>query len=119
MVRKAQADDTGNPHVEQAKHFILTHITQEVTAEAVAGHVGLSQSHLSRLFRSHVGKTMHEYLVDKRVEMACQLLATADQEIRRIAATLRFCDQSHLTQAFRKRTGMTPATYRRTYRRKA
>ncbi len=119
MVRATRADDTGNIHVEQAKHFIITHVTQDITAEVIANHVGLSQSHLSRLFKARTGKTMREYVTGKRIEMAEQLLSTTDDEIRRIAALLRFCDQSHFTLAFRKKTGMTPAAYRNACRRKA
>lgn len=42
-----------------------------------------------------------------------QLLASGSLEIRQIATLLCFCDQSHFTQVFRKKTGMTPAQYRR------
>jgi AraC-like DNA-binding protein len=52
-------------------------------------------------------------LTGQRVETAMQLLASGSLEIRQIAALLCFCDQSHFTQVFRKKTGMTPAQYRR------
>ncbi len=111
-VNEAKKNDTGNPHVEQAKHFMLTHVTQIITAAQIAEHVGLSQYHLSRLFKSLTGQTMMDYLTDQRIEAAKQLLETSNQPIHEIAALLRFCDQSHMTYAFRKRTGMTPKQYR-------
>lgn len=119
MVRVAKENDTGNTYVEQAKHYILTHITQSVDVPAIADHVGLSTSHLSRLFKAHTGQTLIGYLSSERIRMAEQLLVSTDSEIKSISALLRFCDQSHFTLAFRKRTGMTPAAYRNTYRRKA
>ena len=111
-VKEAKRSDTGNPHVEQAKHYMLTHMTQVITAAQIAEHVGISQYHLSRLFKSLTGKSMMDYLTDQRIGAAKQLLATSDQPIQEIAALLRFCDQSHMTYAFRKRTGMTPKQYR-------
>ena len=119
MVRATKENDTGNTHVEQAKHFMLTHITQDIAVAAIANHVGLSTSHLSRLFKARTGQTLHAYLTAERLRMAERLLLTTDDEIRGIAVLLRFCDQSHFTQAFRKRYGMTPAAYRNCYRRKA
>lgn len=73
---------------------------------------------LCRLFKRHVGMTMRAYLTAKRIEVAADLLATTDQEIGRIAALLKFCDQSHFTLAFRKAKGVTPVAYRKKYRRK-
>lgn len=119
LVRKAKENDTGNTHVEQAKHYILTHITQDISVDAIAGHVGLSTSHLSRIFKAHTGQTLKGYVTSERLHMAERLLLSTDDEIRSIAALLRFCDQSHFTLAFRKKTGLTPAAYRNAYRRKA
>lgn len=112
-VSEAKKKDTGDPHVEKAKQYMLTHISQPITAEDIAAHAGLSRYHLSRLFRRLTGQTMTEYLTGQRVEAAMQLLASGSLEIRQIAALLCFCDQSHFTQVFRKKTGMTPAQYRR------
>ncbi len=112
-VREVQKKDTGNPHVEKAKHYILTHISQEITAEGIAEHVGLSQYYLSRLFKKLTGQTMMEYLTSERIEAAKQLLTSGERDLQQIAALLRFCDQSHFTQVFRKKTGMTPAEFRR------
>ncbi len=113
-VNEAKRNDTGNPHVEQAKHFMLTHVTQVITAAQIAEHVGFSQYHLSRLFKSLTGQTMMDYLTDQRIEAAKQLLATSSQSIQEIAALLRFCDQSHMTYAFIRKGGMTPLQYRET-----
>ncbi len=111
-VNEAKAADTGNPYVEKARHYILTHLTQEITAVQIADHTGVSQYYLSRLFKSLTGKTMMEYLSDERLNAAKQLLETTDQPIHEIAVLLRFCDQSHMTCAFRKKLGITPKQYR-------
>lgn len=117
MVRQTKEQDTGNLHVEKAKHYLADHLTQEISMEAVAEDVGLSLYHLSHLFKSHTGSTMRHYLADLRIEAACRLLASDDLAIPEIASLLRFCDQSYFTRVFRQRTGKTPAQYRNEYRR--
>ncbi|MBQ9002400.1 MAG: helix-turn-helix transcriptional regulator [Eggerthellaceae bacterium] len=115
-VREAARTDTGNPHVEVARSFIVTHITQDITVAGVAGHVGVSQSHLSRLFKRHTGKGIREYVIDERIAAAKVLLESGERSIPEIASLLRFCDQSYFTCSFRERTGTTPARYRKAHR---
>ncbi len=112
MVNETKRQDTGNVHVEKAKHYLSDHLTQEIRTGDIAAAVGLSPYHLSRLFKSHTGLTMREYLIQERVEAAKQLLAASDRTIPQIASLLRFCDQSYFTMVFRKLTGQTPGEYR-------
>ncbi len=112
-VRKSQSSDTGNPHVEKAKAFIHTHLTQEISNEEIAEAVQISLFHLSRIFKECTGKTLHDYLMSARIEAAKEYLISSDQTIPQIAFLFRFCDQSHFTRVFRKFTGLTPNQYRR------
>ncbi len=112
LVREATRSDTHNPHVERARQYLSTHLTQEIHTEDVARAVGLSQYHLCRLFRTLTGMTMRQYLTKERIRTAKQLLAATDTPIPEIATLLRFCDQSHFTLTFRRQEGMTPKEYR-------
>ena len=115
MVRETKRQDTGNVHVEKAKHYLTDHLTQEIRTDDIAEAVGLSPYHLSRLFKTHTGLTLREYLTRERIEAAKQLLATSDRTIPQIASLLRFCDQSYFTMVFRRQTGQTPGEYRNKY----
>jgi AraC-like DNA-binding protein len=117
MVRITKDRDTGNIHVEKAKHYLSDHLTQEIRTEDIAAAVGLSPYHLSRLFKTHAGLTMREYLTRERIEAAKLLLAATERTIPQIAALLRFCDQSYFTMVFRRQTGQTPGEYRKENRR--
>lgn len=117
MVRITKDRDTGNVHVEKARHYLSAHLTQEIRTEDIAEAVGLSPWHLSRLFKTHTGQTMREYLTEERIEAAKQLLAATDRTIPQIASLLRFCDQSYFTMVFRRQTGLTPGEYRKGNRR--
>ena len=117
MVRITKDRDTGNVHVEKAKHYLSDHLTQEIRTKDIAAAVGLSPYHLSRLFKTHTGLTMREYLTKERIEAAKQLLAATERTIPQIASLLRFCDQSYFTMVFRRQTGQTPGEYRKANRR--
>jgi AraC family transcriptional regulator len=55
---------------------------------------------------------LHQYVLGRRIERAASLLRFSDTPIAAIAIECGFADQSHLTTAFRRRTGVTPAVYR-------
>lgn len=112
LVMETRQSDTQNPHVERAKEFLSTHLTQEIQMVDVARAAGVSLYHLSRLFHARTGLTMRQYLTKERIRTAKQLLAATDTPIPEIAALLRFCDQSHFTKVFRIQEGVTPKEYR-------
>ena len=112
MVRETKRKDSGNIHVEMAKHYLETHLTQEIRMEEVSRSIGISLFHLSRIFKTHTGYSMREYLIRERIDAAKQLLAENKKTIPEVAFLLRFCDQSYFTKVFREKTGMTPVQYR-------
>ena len=95
---------------------VLDYIDQtfrgRVTLEAAAGLAGISTGHLSRLFRREMGVTFSGYVRRVRVKHARELLVGTDLTLSDVAELCGFCDQSHLTLAFRRETATTPAEFR-------
>jgi AraC-like DNA-binding protein len=83
------------------------------TAEAMAGRIGLSVSRLHALFRSEHGTTPAAWLSELRIRRAREWLAATDEPIVELALRAGYSDQSALTRAMRRATGLTPAAYRR------
>lgn len=111
-VRETREGNTGNPHVEQIKNYISSHLTQPITLQEIADAVGLSKYHMCRLFKSLTGKTINEQIIDTRIELAKQMLLTGEYTITEISSLLQFCDQSYFTRVFREVTDETPNVFR-------
>jgi len=77
----------------------------------LAAPTGVSRFQLLRGFAREIGTTPHAYLVQRRVLLARRLLA-AGQTPAQAATQAGFADQSHLTRAFVRQLGITPARYR-------
>ena len=84
--------------------------------DGLAREAGVHSAHLARSFRQHYGETIGEHARNARMEFCLQELREAKQDLCEIAAAAGFASQSHFTTAFRKRTGMTPAQFRRVNR---
>jgi AraC family transcriptional regulator len=66
------------------------------------------------MFRESTGTTPHQYVMQRRIAHAEKLLSANQLGVAEIAVACGFSSQAHLTLAFKKQTGMTPAEYRRT-----
>jgi AraC-like DNA-binding protein len=83
------------------------------TVESMARSVGLSASRLHALFRLEHDQSPHDWLLERRLALACEWLAHTDRPIAELALGAGFSEQSALTRAMRKAMDITPAAYRR------
>jgi AraC-like DNA-binding protein len=97
--------------VRRARDFLAAHHNANPSLRDTAKAAGMSPFHLLRVFTKTTGQTPHEFLIQKRVDNARELLASA-LPLARIAAECGFADQSHMTRLFRRQHGVTPGKYR-------
>ncbi len=98
--------------LQQALDYINTYLGEDLSLEAIASTVGMSQYYFARLFKQSMGIAPYQYVIQQRVERAKQLLQQRQLSIAEIALRCGFASQSHLNKHFRQLTGMTPRAYR-------
>lgn len=103
-----------NAAVEQAKTFIDTHFSEKITQNEVAKAAFLTPGHLSKVFKKEMGISLNQYISQKRIAQAKELLANSDVDINEVALRSGFSSSSYFITYFRKVTGMTPKEYRDT-----
>ncbi|WP_031341464.1 AraC family transcriptional regulator [Novosphingobium lindaniclasticum] len=86
------------------------------TASAMAAQAGMGVSRLHELFREELGTTPRGWLSDLRLKRVREAMAAEPVSIAELAYRFGYSDQSALTRAMRKATGLTPAAYRRQMR---
>ena len=82
------------------------------SVSSLAAEAGVHPVHLARVFRRHHGETTASYARRVRVRRAAGLLAERNAGLADIARASGFADQSHMTRAFRRVAGTTPAMLR-------
>ncbi len=78
----------------------------------IADEVRLSPYHFAHVFKRKIGIAPHQYVMQRRLERAEQLLAHTDLPIVAIAVELGYASQSHFSEQFHRETGVTPLNYR-------
>ena len=95
--------------------YIYKHINSRITVQVLADYTNLSPSYLSRLFKKELGISISDYIREKKIEKAENLLKYSDYSIIEIATYLAFSSQRHFIQTFEKFVGLTPKKYRDHY----
>jgi AraC-like DNA-binding protein len=93
--------------VFQAKSFIDEHITDNLSLEKIALHIGISKYHFIRIFKSVFGISPYQYQKRKRLDFA-KLDLMGDTEILTTAIRYGFSDAPTFTKAFKQQFGQTP-----------
>jgi AraC-like DNA-binding protein len=79
----------------------------------VARMVGLSTSHLARLFKRRTGRSLHQTLIAIRLRRAQELLRDPELSIKEVAALTGWSNQLYFSSAFRACHGVAPTQARR------
>lgn len=111
-VKKANAISI---HIRKCIDYIYEHLQEKITVPTLAEYTGLNSTYLSKLFAAETGTTIHNFIIDTRVDTAKNMLSHSDFSYISIALSLGFTTQSAFISIFRQRTGLTPKQYRNLY----
>jgi len=98
--------------LQQAIDYIHTYLDRDLSLAELSGVVNISPTYFASLFKQEMGISPHQYVIRQRVEQAKMMLSKTDLAIADIALQVGFSSQSHLTQQFKRFTGMTPKQVR-------
>jgi AraC family transcriptional regulator len=98
--------------LQQAIDYIQTHLNRDLSLAELASVISISPTYFASLFKQAMGISPHQYVIQQRVEKAKVMLKKTDLAIADIALQVGFSSQSHLTQQFKRITGMTPKQVR-------
>ena len=79
----------------------------------LAQRIGISEVYLRRLFWEHLGLTPKQYVLEKRLSRARELLVDTALSVTEVASACGFSSPYHFCRAFRQKTGTTPTEYAR------
>lgn len=106
------ADVRHKDTIFKAVDYIKRHYMERITLEKVAGHVYLTSSYFSKIFKSEMKCTFVSYINKIRINAGKKLLLDISIPLTEVSSLLGFEDQSYFTKVFKKSTGVTPGKFR-------
>ena len=96
--------------------YIEENLGEPLSAADLAKTVDLPIATLRRQFHLSTGRTLHQFIIERRLQYACKLLMKPGLTIPEIALASGFSSQQHMTMAFSNRLGTTPKSFQRANR---
>lgn len=106
----------GFDYVGSAATFIAYNYAAPIDVSSIAQNIGVSRSHLYRVFVKTMGITPNEYLTRYRISQACALLTGSALPISSIANSVGYEDPLYFSRVFKRVTGFSPRSYLSRYR---
>jgi LacI family transcriptional regulator len=107
---------TEDPELAAALRFLHEHITEHINVSDVLEHVAINRVALFRKFKRIIGRSPLQEIQRLRCELARRLLAGSDLPMPQVAQACGYRDAAHMSVLFRRQTGQTPTSWRRTTR---
>lgn len=99
-------------YVLQAMNYIAEHYADSgLSITGIAQHLGVSEGHLSHVFKKETNYTVVGYITQYRIHRAMELLKDCRYKIYEVAEMVGYRDVTYFGSIFKKKTGMSPSDY--------
>ena len=113
-VHQAYNDEqiSSEDRIGRVKKYIEEHLREKLYVEDLARLVHVNDQYLMRIFKKETGMSLTQYISDRRILQAGELLKFSEYNINYIADLVGFENLSYFAKSFKKHTGFTPSEYR-------
>jgi len=110
-----QTGGLGGRRLKQTLAYIEDNLSEDLSLSLLASIAGISASHFKTLFRESAGVPVHQYVVQRRIDRAKDLLMAGKLSIAEIAFATGFSHQSHLARHMRRASRLSPRAMKRLF----
>ena len=109
-----QPEEPVNGYAAEAARYIEAHYSEpDLTIGDIAKALGISEGHLSHLFKNETGQTLGTHLTQTRIRAAMELLRDFHNKVYEVAEMAGYRDIAHFSSTFKRIVGVTPSEYQR------
>lgn len=113
ILREATRSGDKNESIDKILNYIHQYYFEEISNEQLSKISGYHPYHLNRLMKQFTGTTMHQYLIDYRIEAAKSMLRETNLPINTISFKCGYNNFSNFSCDFKRKTSVTPSVYRK------
>lgn len=102
--------------LHRARDYMEASLSEPLPLVQIASVAAMAQHHFLRTFKRLFGRTPHQYLTDRRLDHARQLLAATEMPVTEVSLEVGFSSLGTFSWLFRQRVGLSPDQFRRARR---
>ncbi|MFC5742350.1 XylR family transcriptional regulator [Dyella tabacisoli] len=107
----SQHQPSKSPHVMRARHYIRQYACLGIKTEQVADYVGISRTLLEEHFKRELRQTVHQTILDHKLEMARGMLVDPSIPLADVAVRCGFTSLQYMYAVFRREYDCTPRQF--------
>lgn len=101
-------------YVMEAMRYIAEHYKDpNLSVRSIASSLGVSEGHLSHVFKKETSYTISNYITSCRIHMAMELLRDCRSRVYEVAEQVGYRDITYFSATFKKTVGLTPSEYQK------
>ena len=108
-------NDTLPPLVRKIVEYVHSNLGERITLSDIGNHTFFSPIYCDSIFKEEMGRSIVDYIIEKRVEEAKKLILHDTMSLKRIAELVGFSDYNYFSRTFKKRSGYTPLEYKKRF----
>lgn len=112
LINESHTSGLSKPIID-AVHFIDKHVDKKIPLLEISHHVGINDSHLSRQFKKEMGKTVTNYINERKIIKAKHYLENSNHSITTISTLCGFENHNYFSKVFKLYTGYTPKEFQK------
>ncbi|NFA60173.1 AraC family transcriptional regulator [Clostridium sporogenes] len=101
--------------IKEAKFIIDSQIPHSLSCEELSNLVHISLSKLCKGFKNMYGMPVHSYIIDQQLEIAASMLQQGMYNVGEVASLIGYSNMSHFSSSFRKKYGINPKEFQKSY----
>ena len=101
-----------SPRIRKIVEYMLQNFEKDISLNSLAEQFNIHKTHLARIFKEETGASIHEAILDLRMEKAKQLLFDSEMKVSDIIEETGFNSPQNFYVLFKKYTGLSPSEYR-------
>jgi len=99
--------------VDEVMRVLKSNLRNPLTIDEICAETSYGRAYLFRVFKAETGKSIIEYFIELKIDLAKQLLLEGKLSVKEISAELAFNEPNYFTKTFKRVTGLTPSTYKK------
>lgn len=101
-----------NERLDDVRQYIREHINEPLSREVLAAVAGFSIPHFHRIFTTHMGENISDYVRRVRLERAGRKLRMGAVDITEVALAAGYDTHAAFGKAFKQQYGLSPSEFR-------
>jgi AraC-like DNA-binding protein len=110
--RKSAHNSLQNFYVQEVLAYIDSHYHEDIRVEDLAAACNLDRSYVGKIFKSRMGTSLRDFLINYRVRKACELMKDTQHNIGEISAMVGYPNMFSFSRTFKAVMGQSPRQWR-------